>query len=181
MNVAMAGGTPDMVPVSPGISEGVPVRHSGLDYIEFFLKEKVPMWKARIETAGQLATLVERAIPRKAWPPDIHPATRVFQSLRIFVNDEFEEIEAGIPHAIESLRPGGRIVAIAFHSGEDRLVKNILRDAGGGGQGDPITGHRPKARLKILTKKPVVATEEEVQRNPGARSAKLRAAEKLEV
>jgi len=132
-----------------------------------------------IRTAGQLASLVEQAIPRKAWPPDIHPATRVFMSLRARVNEEFEQIARGIPEAIDVLRPGGRIAVISFHSGEDGLVKRIFREAAGLGPGHPVTGQRPKARLKILTRKPITASPEEIARNPGARSAKLRAAEKL--
>lgn len=132
-----------------------------------------------IQTAGQLASLVERAIPRKAWPPDTHPATRCFMALRICVNREFEEIEAGIPQAIDLLKPGGRIAVITFHSGEDRIVKRLLREAAGQGAGDIITGQRPKARINVLTRKPVSPTEEEIARNPGARSAKLRVAEKL--
>jgi 16S rRNA (cytosine1402-N4)-methyltransferase len=128
-------------------------------------------------TAGDLAGLVERAIPRRNWPRDIHPATRVFQSLRILVNGEFEELEAGLPQAIEALRPGGRVAAISFHSGEDRRVKRIFRDTAQGPP-DPITGRRPPPRGRLVTRRPVGPGEEEVRANPGARSAKLRVLEK---
>ncbi len=136
--------------------------------------------KQPIRTAGQLAEVVEQAIPRAAWPPETHPATRVFQSLRIYVNDEFGQIAQALPQAIDALKPEGRLAVISFHSGEDRIVKNIFRDAAGGGEGDPLTGKRPAPRVKILTRKPVEASDAEVQRNPGARSAKLRVVEKLQ-
>lgn len=132
-----------------------------------------------LKTAGELATLVEQAIPRKAWPPETHPATRIFQSLRIYVNGEFEQIRHAMPEAIEVLKPGGRLAVISFHSGEDRLIKNIFREAAGGGEGDPLTGRRPEPRVKLLTRKPVLAREAEVDQNPGSRSAKLRVVEKL--
>jgi 16S rRNA (cytosine1402-N4)-methyltransferase len=156
------------------------------DYGDERWARRIALWIAErqtgdpIRTAGQLADLVERAIPRAKWPPGIHPATRVFQSLRIRVNAEFENISQGVPQAIERLRPLARIAAITFHSGEDRIVKNIFRNAAGGGPGDPITGKRPKADIRIITRKPVVPTAEEVEGNPGSRSAKLRVAEKLE-
>jgi len=134
-----------------------------------------------LRTAGQLASLIERAIPRKAWPPDTHPATRCFMALRICVNREFEEIEAGIPQAIDLLKPGGRLSIITFHSGEDRIVKRLLREAAGQGEGDIITGRRPAPRINILTRKPLTPTAEEIAGNAGARSAKLRVAEKLEI
>lgn len=132
-----------------------------------------------VRTAGELAALVEAAIPRRAWPPETHPATRVFQSLRIFVNREFEHIAEALPQAIEVLKPGGRVAAISFHSGEDRLVKNAFREAAGGGAGDPLTGRRPQPVVRLLTRKPVLPTEVEVERNPGSRSAKLRVVEKI--
>jgi 16S rRNA (cytosine1402-N4)-methyltransferase len=132
-----------------------------------------------ILTAGDLADAVKGAIPRGAWPPDTHPATRTFQALRVAANDEFARIVEGIPQAIAALRPGGRLAVISFHSGEDRLVKNILRDAAGGGPGDPVTGRRPKPRIRLLGRKPITAAPEEMERLPNARSAKLRVAEKL--
>lgn len=99
----------------------------------------------------------------------IHPATRTFQALRIRVNDELGEIRTLLERAPSLLKPGGRLVLISFHSLEDRLVKDALRDGGRDGV------------YEVLTKKPVTAGEEEERRNPRSRSAKLRAAEKLEV
>jgi 16S rRNA (cytosine1402-N4)-methyltransferase len=111
----------------------------------------------------QLAEAVAGAIPRRAWPRRIHPATRTFQALRIAVNRELEELAEALGVAISGLRPGGRIVVIAFQSLEDRIVKRALR-------GDPA--------VTILTKKPVTTGPEEVAANPRARSAKLRAAQR---
>jgi 16S rRNA (cytosine1402-N4)-methyltransferase len=97
----------------------------------------------------------------------IHPATRTFQALRIRVNNELGEIQSLLKSAGSLLKPGGRLVLISFHSLEDRLVKDAFREAG-----------RNK-ELEVLTKKPVVALEQEQLRNPRSRSAKMRAAEKI--
>ena len=97
----------------------------------------------------------------------IHPATRTFQALRIRVNNELGEIQSLLKSAGSLLKPGGRLVLISFHSLEDRLVKDAFREAG-----------QAKV-LKVLTKKPVVAAEQEQMRNPRSRSAKMRAAEKI--
>ena len=98
----------------------------------------------------------------------IHPATRTFQALRIFVNRELEDLRALLEAAPRILKPGGRVVVISFHSLEDRIVKDAFRE-----------GATQEAGYRILTKKPVTASEEESDRNPRARSAKLRAAEKV--
>lgn len=97
----------------------------------------------------------------------IHPATRTFQAIRIFVNRELEDLEALLKSAPQALRPGGRLVVISFHSLEDRRVKDALRDRAQAGV------------YRLLTRKPVTASADEIDRNPRARSAKLRAAEKV--
>jgi 16S rRNA (cytosine1402-N4)-methyltransferase len=118
-----------------------------------------------VTTTGQLARIVRSAAP--AMKQDrIHPATRTFQGLRIYVNRELDEIKALMEAAPKLLKPSGRMAVISFHSLEDRIVKDSLRD---GAQ---------KGIWTILTKKPVTAGEEEIERNPRARSAKLRAGEK---
>jgi 16S rRNA (cytosine1402-N4)-methyltransferase len=98
----------------------------------------------------------------------IHPATRTFQALRIFVNRELEDLQALLQAAPRILKPGGRMVVISFHSLEDRIVKDAFRD-----------GEKKYKYYRVLAKKPVTASEEEIDRNPRARSAKLRAAERV--
>jgi 16S rRNA (cytosine1402-N4)-methyltransferase len=119
-----------------------------------------------IETTAELARVISAAAPAMKGDK-IHPATRTFQALRIRVNDEMGEIRSLLRSAPSLLKPGGRLVLISFHSLEDRQVKDSFRDAG-----------RDKT-LEVLTKKPVVASEQEQLRNPRSRSAKLRAAEKI--
>ena len=97
----------------------------------------------------------------------IHPATKTFQAIRIFVNHELNDLRALLEAAPRVLKPGGRLVVISFHSLEDRIVKDALREG------------VKQSHYKLLTKKPVTATEEEIDRNPRSRSAKLRAAEKV--
>jgi 16S rRNA (cytosine1402-N4)-methyltransferase len=124
--------------------------------------------QAPIETTGRLAAIVRRAIPRRGLMR-IDPATRTFQAFRIWVNRELEGLERFLQAAARRLRSGGRLVVITFHSLEDRVVKHTFR----------ALAQTEVATLKVLTKKPIVPTEEEVQRNPRARSAKLRAAERV--
>jgi len=119
-----------------------------------------------ITTTAQLAQIVSAAAPSMKGDK-IHPATRTFQALRIRVNNELGEIESLLKSAPSLLKPGGRLVLISFHSLEDRLVKDAFREAG-----------RNKV-FEVLTKKPVVAGEQEEMRNPRSRSAKMRAAEKV--
>lgn len=122
--------------------------------------------KRFIETTLQLSKIVAEAIPKRYWPRRIHPATRTFQALRIAVNREIENLESFLKHAIDLLKPKGRLVIISFHSLEDRLVKRYFRNWA-------------KERLiKLLTKRPIVPTVQEIKKNPHARSAKLRAVEK---
>ena len=126
-----------------------------------------------IRTTAQLAEVISAAARpmnkgRDEYDRRIHPATRTFQALRIFVNRELDDLKALLAAAPRILRPGGRIVVISFHSLEDRIVKDAFRD-----------GERKDKYYRVLTKKPVVASEEEIDRNPRARSAKLRAAERI--
>jgi 16S rRNA (cytosine1402-N4)-methyltransferase len=112
----------------------------------------------------------------------IHPATRTFQALRIAVNGELDALEAFLPRALEALKPGGRLAIIAFHSLEDRIVKTFFRRESSDCICPPeipqcVCGHQ--AQLKVLTRRPVQPTEEQISLNPRARSAKLRAAEKI--
>jgi 16S rRNA (cytosine1402-N4)-methyltransferase len=124
--------------------------------------------QAPIETTGRLAEIVRRAVAARGWQR-IDPATRTFQALRIWVNRELDGLDSFIGAAVSRLQRGGRLAVIAFHSLEDRVVKHTLRDLA---RGEP-------ARLRVLTKHPVVASDAEAAANPRARSAKLRGAEKL--
>jgi 16S rRNA (cytosine1402-N4)-methyltransferase len=122
-----------------------------------------------IRTTAQLAEVISAAArPMNNEERRIHPATRTFQALRIFVNRELDDLKALLEAAPRILKPGGRIVVISFHSLEDRIVKDAFRD-----------GEKKDKYYRVLTKKPVVASEEEIDRNPRARSAKLRAAERV--
>lgn len=119
------------------------------------------------ETTSELAQIVARAWPGHS---KIHPATRTFQALRIAVNDELNLLEKSLPLWVQLLKPGGRIAVISFHSLEDRLVKQVFAETG---------GDRYDAELRLLTKHPEMAAEQEIVFNPRARSAKLRAAVKI--
>lgn len=137
---------------------------------------------APIRTTGELASLVLRAIPRQYHVKNIHPATRVFQALRIAVNDELGAIDQALILLPELLAPGGRAMAISFHSLEDRIVKDRFRRLARGCSCESEVkycqcDHEPF--IKILTKKPVIAAMDEVEANPRARSAKLRVGQKL--
>ena len=140
--------------------------------------------KDPIETTGRLAAIVAGAVPgpRGARREKIHPATRVFQALRIVVNDELEELKRGLAEGIEVLSPGGRYVVISFHSLEDRIVKHFFRDLARDcvcPPSAPVCVCDTEAKVSVVTKRAVVADASEVERNPRARSAKLRAAERL--
>ena len=149
-------------------------------------------WAARIArfvvarrpltTTLELASAVEAAVPRAAWPRDIHPATRTFQALRMHVNDELGSLERGLGGALDILRPGGRMVVISFHSLEDAVVKayfaNEAKDCLCPPR-QPVCTCAHRARLRVLTRKPVRPSTEEVAANPRSRSARLRAAERL--
>ncbi len=134
-----------------------------------------------LDTA-RLAEIVAGAIPRRAWPRKIHPATRTFQALRIAVNDELGALAAWLDGLPSMLRVGGRAAAISFHSLEDRMVKEKFRalaQACTCPPDLPVCACNAKAAFAQLTRKPVVASEAEIAANPRARSAKLRAVEKL--
>ena len=135
-----------------------------------------------IERTGQLVDVVRASIPAPARFGEGHPAKRVFQALRIEVNHELESLEAGLPAAFEMLRPGGRLAVISFHSLEDRIVKHFIRDRARGCTCPPefpicVCGHEPE--LRILTPKLVRPSVSEVDHNPRASSARLRAAVKI--
>ncbi len=133
-----------------------------------------------ISTTKELADIVASTVRSK--PHEIHPATRTFQALRIFINDELGELVNALGDAERVLKPGGRLVVVSFHSLEDRIVKTFLNDRG---KASAVSRHAPEVHaaeptFKILTKRPVVADEAEIEANPRARSAKLRAAERTE-
>jgi len=131
--------------------------------------------KKAITTAKQLADLIIKTLPgdkkKKTWR--IHPATRVFQAIRIEVNQELKNLEKGLDQAISVLEDRGRICVVSYHSLEDRIVKHLFKEAERAGKEQKNYG------LEILTKKPIRPSFEEVKDNPKARSAKLRAAEKI--
>ena len=123
--------------------------------------------KERILTTGALVAAIKAGTPTRYHKQKIHPATRTFQALRIWVNDEIGALREGLSAAINSLTPGGRLAVISFHSIEDRIVKNMLRDAADAGLG------------ALTPKKPIVPTRAEILHNRRARSAKLRVFERL--
>jgi 16S rRNA (cytosine1402-N4)-methyltransferase len=121
-----------------------------------------------IRTTTQLVEVVSAAARPMKWKHErIHPATRTFQALRIFVNRELDDLKALLEAAPRVLKPGGRLVVISFHSLEDRIVKDAMREGA------------KNMRFRLLTKKPLVASEDEIERNPRSRSAKMRAAERI--
>lgn len=133
-----------------------------------------------IETTQELAQLVARAVRGKR--QDIHPATKTFQALRIAVNQELEALESVLPQAVASLNPGGRLAVIAFHSLEDRRVKQFFRQESRDcicPARQPICTCEHIATIKEITRRPIMPQEEEIQENPRARSARLRVAEKI--
>ncbi len=134
------------------------------------------------KTTKDLVDLVAGAIPRGAWPRDIHVATRTFMAFRIAVNRELDAIEKGLKAAIEVLASGGRVGVVSFHSLEDKIAKNLFNVEATDCICPPqapvcICGHRRS--IRVITRKPIIPSEAEVQENPRARSAKLRIAEKL--
>ncbi len=136
----------------------------------------------RIETTTELAAVVERAVPRKFHPRRIHVATKTFQALRIAVNEELSGLDAFLVDAVSLLKRGGRIAVISFHSLEDRIVKHTFKDLSRGcicPPGLPLCRCGRKTVIRLVTKKAVVPSAEEIKTNPRSRSAKLRVAEKV--
>ncbi len=135
-----------------------------------------------IETTLELVDIIRSAMPAAALREKQHPAKRSFQAIRIAVNDELGSVEKVMRDAIDCLNPGGRLAIITFHSLEDRIVKLGMQDAAKGCTCPPsfpvcVCGKKP--RVQIITRKPITSTEEELENNPRARSAKLRICEKL--
>jgi 16S rRNA (cytosine1402-N4)-methyltransferase len=135
-----------------------------------------------IQTTGELARIVKDAIPAATRRSGGHPARRTFQALRIVVNDELSALEEGLDAAVKWLKPGGVLLAISYHSLEDRLVKTVMREAAQGCVCPPdmavcVCGNQPI--LELVTRRPIRPTPEEVSENPRARSAKLRIARKV--
>lgn len=135
-----------------------------------------------IITTFELVNIIKDAIPASARRKGGHPAKRTFQALRIEVNQELVSLEIGLESAIEHLKPGGRVVVISYQSLEDRIVKNIFKKYSEGCICPPglpvcVCGKSPK--IKVLTKKPIKPTREEIEINPRSKSAKLRVAEKI--
>ena len=137
--------------------------------------------KARpLHTTRELVAVIESVSPRRG--NRVHPATRTFQALRIAVNEELTSIEEVLPQGVAALRPGGRLAVIAFHSLEDRIVKDFFREQSKDLINPPyerIYEEERKATLKEVNRKPMVPSEDEIKNNPRARSAKLRIAEKI--
>jgi 16S rRNA (cytosine1402-N4)-methyltransferase len=133
---------------------------------------------APITTTRVLADLVAKVV--RAKPGDIHPATRTFQALRIFVNEELDELQLGLEAAERVLKAGGRLVVVSFHSLEDRIVKNFLNQRGkaSGGSRHLPEMSKTEPSFALLTRRPLIPNESEIAANPRARSAKLRAAER---
>ena len=135
-----------------------------------------------IETTLELVDIIRSAMPAAALREKQHPAKRSFQAIRIAVNDELGSVEKVMKDAVDCLNPGGRLAVITFHSLEDRIVKNGMNEAAKGCTCPPsfpvcVCGKKPK--VKLISRKPIVSTQQELDENPRARSAKLRICEKL--
>ena len=140
--------------------------------------------KAPIQTTGELTEIIRQSIPMKIQATGGHPAKRTFQAIRIELNRELDVLRESLDGMIDLLDDGGRLCIITFHSLEARIVKNVFQDAAKGCTCPPsfpvcVCGHKPK--IKLLTKKPIIATREEVEEPPRSRSAKLRVAERVSV
>lgn len=146
---------------------------------EFIVEKRA---EKSIETTFELVDIIKAAVPRNARDENLHPAKRTFQAIRIEVNGELEIIENTIKDAFSIMRRGGVSVIITFHSLEDRIVKNCYKDLAAGcicPPEFPICVCENKPRIKIINKKPITASKEELEENPRSRSAKLRCAKKI--
>ena len=146
---------------------------------QFIVAERVI---APIDTTGELVNVIKKAIPAKAREGGPHPARRTFQALRIAVNDELGALHSALEQAVEALAPGGRLAVITFHSLEDRIVKNYFQECIGRcicPPNLPVCTCGNKAVVRQITRKPIVASQQELESNPRARSAKLRVVEKI--
>ena len=135
-----------------------------------------------IETTLELVDIIRSAMPASALREKQHPAKRSFQAIRIAVNDELGSVERVMKKAVPLLKPGGRLAVITFHSLEDRIVKNAMAEAAKGctcPREFPVCVCGKTPQVKLITRKPIVSGQEELERNPRARSAKLRICEKL--
>jgi 16S rRNA (cytosine1402-N4)-methyltransferase len=168
---------------SQALSADQLVNHSTQDKLAAILSEYGEEPKARaiakaivshrpIQDTEQLAATIAKAAGFSGRLGKIHPATRSFQAIRIAVNDELEQLKQGLPFMLQVLAPGGRLAIISFHSLEDRMVKQFLADK---------AGNTYDAELKLLSKKPITASRDEIVSNPRSRSAKLRAAAKIKI
>lgn len=147
---------------------------------EFVVRERA---QAPITESEQLVDIIKAAVPASARRAGGHPAKRTFQALRIEVNGELDVLRRGLASAVRWLAPGGRLVVISYHSLEDRIVKDLMRDMSRGCTCPPdlpvcVCGNKPI--LDVLTRKPLLPSAEEIERNPRSRSAKLRVAERLD-
>lgn len=134
-----------------------------------------------IDSTFELVEIIRQAIPERFQHQKLHPATKVFQALRIEVNHELSNLKKFIPAAVEALEKNGRLVIISFHSLEDRIVKNIFKDLAVDcicPSDFPVCQCKHRAQVRLITKKPIVPEQEETEENPRARSAKLRIVEK---
>jgi 16S rRNA (cytosine1402-N4)-methyltransferase len=140
------------------------------------VREKHPL-----KTTGDLVKVIESVVG-KGTKASLKTKVRIFQALRIYINNELEILEQALKDAINILQPGGRIVVLSYHSLEDRIVKNVFRTAAEGEKMPSelsYLGNNNKGKLQLLTRKPLLAEAEEIKNNPHSRSAKLRAAEKI--
>ncbi|HFC76873.1 MAG TPA: 16S rRNA (cytosine(1402)-N(4))-methyltransferase RsmH [Candidatus Moranbacteria bacterium] len=138
--------------------------------------------KRKIKTTTELVNIILEVVPERYKRKKIHPATKTFQALRIEVNEELKSIEKFIEDAVQKLKIGGRLVVISFHSGEDRIVKNIFKNLKTKcicPPEFPICKCGKKAKIKIISRKLIIANDEEILKNPRSRSAKMRVVEKI--